>query len=607
MSKNTMMHLYKKNYVLSVLLLACMTLGQSCDNALDYENTESINPENVWTDEKLITAFLSDIHGGLMPSWPYNANETDEGMDGTGSMGNYLRGIISVASTGRDLNYVNIDKINFFISKVSTVSPNVISEEKKNQLIGQAKFWRAWDYFGKVAIFGGVPLILEPQDVTNKDGLFVPRNKTSECVNQIIADLDQAITALPDQWDDANYGRIDKGAAMAFKGKVLLWYASPLFNTSNDPSRWQNAYDANKAAVDFLKAHGKGLLEAYGQLWKQERNKEVVMVNQFYYPDHAFNQAGIRPQPLTQGAANANQPTLSLLNAFPKRDGSVMQFDLTKLSSDPAYNEQFIADFVANRDDRFYATIFTGGTPYPSPDLLAGTKYWSAWRKVADPTFPGGFKYVSLAAEQTGVVIGGGVSGFFDIKGLDNTLTKTLVDNASTDWVEIRFAEVLMSLGEAANELGKTDEALQVLHQIRSRAGIAAGTTGNYGVTATTQPAIREAYMNERYVEFAFENKRWGDLRRWKRFDIVNKKQHRSGIYFVLKEGQNVTWTESITDAATRKKFTAVYIDNLDGEAQFKYNLDLNHWFYPISQTNLDASSALKQNVEWGGTFNPLE
>ena len=97
------------------------------------------------------------------------------------------------------------------------------------------------------------------------------------------------------------------------------------------------------------------------------------MVNQFSYPDHPFNQAGIRPQPLTQGDANKNQPLLPLLNAYPKKDGSPMQFDAAKLLADPAYNEQYLTDFVTNRDDRFYATIFTGGTPYPTPDLPTGT------------------------------------------------------------------------------------------------------------------------------------------------------------------------------------------------------------------------------------------
>nr|WP_250775157.1 RagB/SusD family nutrient uptake outer membrane protein [Dyadobacter sp. MSC1_007] len=596
-----------KNILVTSFCLTAMTLPQACEPNLDYANTSAINPDNVWNDEKLISAFLSDIHGNMLPGWPVNGDATDEGMNAPGSMSSYLRGIISVASTGQNLSYTNIDKINFLLDRLPTVSSTVVSEEKKKQMAGQALFWRAWDYFGKVSTFGGVPLILKPQDPLNREALFVPRNKTSECITQIIADLDLAIASLPDQWDNANYGRIDKGAAMAFKGKVLLWYASPLFNPTGDVARWQKAYDANKAAVDFLKSQGKGLLSTYGQIWKQERNKEVIMVNQFSYPDHPFNQAGIRPQPLTKDAANNNQPVLSLLNAYPKKDGSPMQFDVAKLASDPAYNEQYLTDFVTNRDDRFYATIFTGGTPYPTPDLPAGTKYWSAWRKIADAASPGGVKYLSLAADQMGVTIGAGVSGFFAIKGLDNTLIKTLIGNAATDWVEIRFAEVLMNYGEAANEVGKSEEALQVLKDIRARAGIIPGTSGKYGITAATQAEMREAYMAERFVEFAFENKRWGDLRRWKRFDVINKLGFRHGIYFVLKDGQKIDWTDDLSDPAVRKKFTAVYIDNLDGDPQFKFNLDLNHWFYPISQPNLDASAPLKQNAEWGGPFNPLD
>lgn len=602
-----MMRVYKNNILFSLLCIAVTAIPMSCESDLDYNNTAAISPENVWNDEKLITGFLTDIHGSMMPGWPVNAADTDEGMNSPGSMNAYLRGILSVASTGRNLSYTNIDKINFFLSKVTAVPSTVLSDDKKKQMSGQALFWRAWDYFGKIATFGGVPLILKPQDVTNKESLFVARNKTSECVTQIVADLDLAIASLPDQWDNANYGRIDKGAAMALKGKVLLWYASPMFNPSNDQARWQKAYDANKAAVDYLKGQGKGLLAAFGQIWKQERNKEVIMVNQFSYPDHPFNQASIRPIALTQGATNDNQPVLSLLNAYPKKDGSPMQFDAAKLASDPAYNEQYVNDFVSNRDDRFYATIFTGGTQYPSADLPAGTRFWTAWRKVADAASPGGIKYLSLATDQTGTTIAGNVSGFFQAKGLDNSLTKTLVGNAATDWIEIRFAEVLMNYGEAANETGKADEALQVLKDIRARAGITAGTSGKYGISAVTQAEFREAYIAERFIEFAFENKRWGDLRRWKRFDIINNQIFRHGIYFVLKDGQQIAWTDDISDPAVRKKFTAVYIDNLEGDAQFRFNLDLNHWFYPISQANLDASAPLKQNVEWGGTFNPLE
>jgi hypothetical protein len=67
---------------------------------------------------------------------------------------------------------------------------------------------------------------------------------------------------LPGRWDDSNWGRITSGAAAAFKGRVLLTYASPLFNRSMETSRWQAAYDANKAAKEILDANGFGLVDA---------------------------------------------------------------------------------------------------------------------------------------------------------------------------------------------------------------------------------------------------------------------------------------------------------------------------------------------------------
>lgn len=57
---------------------------------------------------------------------------------------------------------------------------------------------------------------------------------------------------LPGKWDNSNWGRITSGAAAALKGRLLLAYASPLFNRNDDQVRWQAAYDANKAAYDLL-------------------------------------------------------------------------------------------------------------------------------------------------------------------------------------------------------------------------------------------------------------------------------------------------------------------------------------------------------------------
>lgn len=588
----------KKNIIVG---LFCSLLLGSC--SLDYENTSAITPDGVWENPDMVNAFLTNIYGSMMPGWPISANNTDEGMNGPTNMSQYVRGEITVDNCAQGLDYKNIDKINYFLANLESVT--VLNEDEKKQLRGQALFWRAWDYWGKVFTLGGVPLILQPQDVSDLNSLLVARSSTSECVKQILADLDEAIASLPDKWENEDYGRIDKGCAMAFKGRMLLQYASPLFNPNNDQQRWQDAYDANKAAVDFLKSVGKGLYEGnFADIWYDEQNKEVIMVNQFYYPDHALDQKNIRPEPLTKDGASSNQAILPLLMAYPKIDGTPLELDLNKLASDDAYNEKFVDEFYTNRDPRFHATFFCPGTSYPCPNRLPnGMNFWNAW-KLMDGL------YVTMIQDElnTGYPQG---TNFFQRKGLDELGTSE-VYNAETDWVEIRFAEVLMNMGEAANEIGKSDEALQVLYDIRKRAGIQS-TDGKYGITAVSQDEIREAYITERYIEFAYEGKRWDDLRRWKRFDIMNDIKYRSTLNLVINDNSLVSngtfdWTWSMEDPDVRKLFHFEYIECVDGDKNiYRFNLDLNHWFYPIKKDDLDRNSKLEQNNEWGGTFDPLK
>lgn len=108
-----------------------------------------------------------------------------------------------------------------------------------------------------------------------------------------------------------------------------------------------------------MKSVGKGLYEGdFADIWFDERNKEVIMVNQYYYPDHALSQNAIRPMPLTRDMADLNQAILPLVMAFPKIDGTPLQLDLDKLATDKEYNQQFLTDFYTNRDPRFHATVF---------------------------------------------------------------------------------------------------------------------------------------------------------------------------------------------------------------------------------------------------------
>lgn len=614
----------KFNNKYKLILFALLALG-GCKKGLDYENTSAINPDNVWSSSNMIKAYLNDVHGGSMPGWPLGSGaSSDEGLNGSGvNLANYQQGVITAAANSTSLNYTYIDKTNYFLDQVEKVSADILKEPLRSQLIGQAKFWRAWAYWGMVSQVGGVPLILHTQDASNPANLKVPRSKTSECVTQIIKDLDDAAQLLPDNFTGEDYGRITRVAALGLKGRILMWYASPLFNPTNDQTRWQAAYAATKAAVDAANAAGYGLFANYRLIW-YSANKEQIMVNQYYYQDHYMNFAPIRPIAFTNGATNSDQPLLQLLLAYPKKDGSPMQFDKNQLS-DPAYNAQFLNDFYTNRDSRFYATIFCGGTVYPTPDINTigmtaprSRSYWNAWTWKAGSTPNAVLTHRDGSYQNISPIIQNGdenaVTGFFQRKGLDTLLDRNqlvgVATGAKSYWSPMRYAELLMNLSECANETNKPAEALNAIYQIRQRAGITAGI-GNYGVTASSQADIRTAIMNERQVEFAFEGFRFNDLRRWKRFDILNNQVYRHGLLLMLKQGAALPAnTDNIMTASVRTNFMAVYVDNLDRNATInqKFNLDLNHWFNPLNPAQISIEpDMLPQNKEWGGTFDPLQ
>ena len=130
-----------------------------------------------------------------------------------------------------------------------------------------------------VMYHGGVPYITIPQN-KDKDDLYVKRNSTAECFDMMIADLDKAISMLPEknEGSSSDYGRIDQCFAKSWKAKTLLLKASPQFNPTNmyGNKYWQEAYAAAKDAYDFCVTHGVALTTDYNDIWLKEQGPEVV-------------------------------------------------------------------------------------------------------------------------------------------------------------------------------------------------------------------------------------------------------------------------------------------------------------------------------------------
>jgi hypothetical protein len=575
----------------SIIFLFCCFLSVGCNKILDKKNLSAVSEkDNIWNDLDLATAYVNKIYADNLPSWSTEFAGYSEEADGGG---NFLYGQL----TENSVNYWPYSELRNINVLLNEIDNGTLGAADKKLLKGQAIFFRAWRYFEMMRIYGGVPLILTPQNLT--DDLSVKRNTTTETMKQIIADLDSAISWLPviSATSGNNDGHIHKGTAMAVKGRALLFYASPQFDpTQTATTRWQAAYEANKAARDHLAAQGYGLFNSFPNLWFNEMNKEVIFVKRYQYLSINANSwhnwsASVRPLDISQGSTGGNRPTLQMVNTFPMKDGKPITDATSAYTYDPNY-------FWKNRDPRFQQTIVYNGAQYQVGinGLESGRIQW---------TFVGG--------EQNSPTN----SGFYMRKAIDTTQTSIQAFNSSTDWIELRYAEVMLNLAEAANEanVNGTTEAYPLLTAIRARAGIDPGANNLYGLQPGMDKAqMRAAIRLERQIELAFEAKRFWDLRRWRAFESTLNGKKRQGHTVTLKipkaqwDALRASMTPQQLYEHLQTNYTTYFahaVKNLD--TQFDMNWKQEYYFFAIPTSHLQLNSKLEQTKGWaGGTFDPL-
>ncbi|MDR0891738.1 MAG: RagB/SusD family nutrient uptake outer membrane protein [Mediterranea sp.] len=437
-----------------------------------------------------------------------------------------------------------------------------IPEEDKNLLLGQALFFRAWRYYLLVKLYGGVPIITEVQNpvIGSGDGSekVVPRSSTKACVDFICQDLSEAARLLPFNWAGGDYGRITAGAALALKGRMLLLYASPLFNRADEEARWQAAYQANKNAVDTLQAGGFGSTDALANTGNNAEGwakmfanytggSEAVFVTlynnvtevtaQNVHKNNLWEQ-NIRPQNIN-GAASL-RPTSEMVDLFPMSDG------LRPGVSSIPYDTRL---FFMNRDPRFYRTFsfpgvewkFNSGTISsfassarmsslcpPRYDNGGAYQLWSYnWYDTADnredetksgyaADWLGNSNYSVYLRKRSDDATDSQLLRFNDLASGNQYGFRT----SAAPFMEIRYGEVLLNLAEAACGANHFDEALAALQEVRERVGYTA--ENNYGLDPainSNRAALFSAILYERQVELAYEGKRAYDMRRWMLYD----------------------------------------------------------------------------------------
>mgnify|MGYP002761930853 CR=1 FL=1 len=439
-----------------------------------------------------------------------------------------------------------------------------ITETMRNRRIAEAKMITAVSYAEMLRYMGGVPLLKRAVDVT--DEMRFPRATFAETVDYIVQLIDEAAPFL--NWREAGNddGRMTKAGALALKLRVLLFAASPTFNSDTkwhpqadeytcygncDPARWQAAVAAGDdffSELDRWGYYGLVLPDtetprarrlAFRKGYYERGSSELLISTRRSYSSSVLGP--FLSQRLGSG------PTLNYVNMFPWADGSDFpeDFDWTAPFRQPFFDE----GGNLTRDPRLYETVTVPGDIY-----YDGT-------------------VAPLHTNHTNFFL---ATGFMQMKFI---LQQTSDRGTPIQWPYIRLSEVLLSYAEALNEVngGPTPKAYECVNGIRGRMGLP-GLKGGM-----TKEQFREALLRERALEFGFEEVRWFDLVRYGR-----EADFRKHLYGLTSKGDNPNNPTKFTFRTYQLK-----------DRYWVGTWDTKWYLSPVPNTEINKHYGMTQNPGW--------
>ena len=347
------------------------------------------------------------------------------------------------------------------------------TDEASLRNVGEAKFFRVYAYFELVKAYGEVPKI--DFYYTEAAQGIKPKSSVDDIYALIDADLADAVQYLPLNWEVAGNniypGRLTVGAANA------LWAQTYLFRKN-----WSKVVElCNKVIASGQYA----LANNFTDIWKDGLNgagkngTESIFEMQANIGENGADNNGVQwgtSQNLRQGGAGPewnlgwgwNTPTQNLVTAWDNTD--------PRKAATVLYSGQYDGGAAQGG---YGATL-----PAYNPGVALDQPYWN--KKVySDPQM----------RQFTGQINAAG----------------------GADWINhriIRYADVILMLAEASNELGDGSTAEDMLEMIRARARGSNSAVLPH-IAFTDQAQMRTAIKNERRWEFAMEGYRFYDLVRW--------------------------------------------------------------------------------------------
>ena len=540
--------------ITSILMAAALLLTASCSLFLEKpDTTGTVDQQAVFSTTKNAQAALMSCYQNVIRhGWPggmgighctYGAisGEVGRGYNWHSSYNISQQGLSVNGTDGSDAGAEHFGNNWRFIRECYLVKENIdyvadMSDADKELIKAEVSALIAYRYMGMFYRYGGVPIVRK--SFFSTDDLSARRATVQEMVDFISELCDEAYNVLPAKWDNANTGRMTKGAALAIKARTLQFAARPLFNSATpylsmknaednayicfgnaDKERWKAAIDANEAVLSWASSNGVRLLNSggagegkpnpnafddYGRATSTPSNEEIILA--FKFNSTSVNDPIVnfincsRYETYNRYDTDCSGVLTNHLENYWAADGTEMSWPKVG-DAMPRSGSDWIAN-IAKIEPRALADIKFGGHDSANNP---GDYNWQniGWNR-------GGYS----ADKDKGDVFPNAIDSD---KGCGER-TKFYYHAGNRTWFEpplFRLAETYLYLAEAYNEYGNSAKALENLNKVHNRAGLPS-------ITETDQAKLRAIIQREFAVEFFQENHRYYDVKHWKRSDIGN-------------------------------------------------------------------------------------
>ncbi len=524
----------KKVILLGVCLICAFS---SCNKFLERESQAIFTDDQIFSDQNMIKSVLANYYGRISWGQQFGDNGSFAMLDEAGFSSGGPNTMQEFPNDfWRMYDYELIRNLNQFIVGVRQSS---LDENNKKSIEGEARFIRAWTYFNMIKRLGGVPLVGDKiYDYTggmDPAELQIPRSTEAESYNYVISECTEAAKMLGIE-KTISSARANKWTALALKARASLYaasiakynYKTPDVKTAGNevgiPAAEANKYYqiAYESALDIINNSPYALYNGnadkgknfYLAVSSKSSSNEVIWAKDYAYPGetHFFTNNNIASSVRGDIDANFVTPVLNLVEAFEYTDDRNGALKTKTATGDYIYYNN-PEELFAHKDARLYGTVIYSGADFAGTKITyqAGVRYkeGGVWKTMTAIPGTSDSKFGGIITSKDGPTTSNDMyinkTGFNIRKFIDENKDASTRGRGSDIWfVRFRYAEFLLIAAEAGLELGKSQAELTgYVNKIRERAGIQPLTTISLN-----------DIIQERRVEFAFEDHRYWDLKR---------------------------------------------------------------------------------------------